>query len=42
VPAGSSGSKFLQPEGDVLVVDQQFIVTFKPSVTNETAKQVDR
>jgi hypothetical protein len=41
VPAGSSASKLLQPEGDVLVVDQQFIVTFKPSATNETAKEVD-
>ncbi|WIA33539.1 hypothetical protein OEZ86_006663 [Tetradesmus obliquus] len=41
VPAGSSSSKFLQPEGGVMVADQQFIVTFKPSVTNETAKQVD-
>ncbi|WIA13393.1 hypothetical protein OEZ85_006973 [Tetradesmus obliquus] len=41
VPAGSSSSKFLQPEGDVMVADQQFIVTFKPSATNETAKQVD-
>ncbi|KAF6261043.1 hypothetical protein COO60DRAFT_820138 [Scenedesmus sp. NREL 46B-D3] len=41
VPAGSSASKFLQPEGDVLVVDQQFIVTFKPSATSSTAREAD-